>query len=371
MMSFQLQTRFFCLGFRRWKAANLKPLISLHPERVFFLNSISALKKYQPNPKDIFIVWGNQAVAEFESLASEVGARFLRIEDGFVRSVGLGSDLIRPSSIVFDEKGLYFDPSKPSDLEEMLNNAVFSAENLERAKKIRAYIVEHHVTKYNIENYRPLEVANEGRKILLVVGQVEDDASISLGAGLVKTNIDLLEAVRADNPHAYIIYKPHPDVAAGNRKGRLSIGNALLFADHVETEASVISCIDVADELHTMTSLSGFDALLRGKKVVTYGQPFYAGWGLTTDVFKTGLAFKRRTKKRSIDELVAAALIHYPIYWDWDLKGYTTCEAALLHLVKERNALIAKGTLDNLRVGYFRRQLRKASILFHSFSWSI
>jgi capsular polysaccharide export protein len=177
--------------------------------------------------------------------------------------------------------------------------------------------------------------------------------------------------VRAENPHAYIIYKPHPDVAAGNRKGRLSIGNALLFADHVETEASVISCIDVADELHTMTSLSGFDALLRGKKVVTYGQPFYAGWGLTTDVFKTGLAFKRRTKKRSIDELVAAALIHYPIYWDWDLKGYTTCEATLLHLIKDRDALIAKGALEKLRVGYFRRQLRKVSILFHSFSWSM
>lgn len=366
-MSILVQPRFFCLGFRRWKAVNLKPLISLHPERVFFLNSISALKKYQPHSKDIFIVWGNRSLAEFESLASEVGARFLRIEDGFVRSVGLGSDLIRPTSIVFDEKGLYFDPSKPSDLEEMLNHSAFSAEDLDRAKKIREYIVEHHVTKYNIESHRPLEVANEGRKILLVIGQVEDDASILIGAGEVKTNLDLLEAVRAGNPHAFIIYKPHPDVVSGNRKGSISNTNTILFADHIEREHSVLDCIDACDEVHTITSLTGFDALLRDKKVVTYGQPFYAGWGLTDDVYSSGEAFKRRIRKLNIDQLVAGALIYYPVYWDWDLKGYTTCEAALLHLVKERDALIAKGALEKLRVGFVRRQIRKLRILISSY----
>lgn len=43
-------------------------------------------------------------------------------------------------------------------------------------------------------------------------GQVEDDASIKTGTVLIKSNLELLRTVRERNPHAYIIYKPHPDV---------------------------------------------------------------------------------------------------------------------------------------------------------------
>jgi capsular polysaccharide export protein len=54
-------------------------------------------------------------------------------------------------------------------------------------------------------------------------------------------------------------------------------------------------------------------ALLRGKSVTTYGVPFYAGWGLTRDL---GPVPARRTAKRTIDELVDAALLIYPRYVD-------------------------------------------------------
>jgi len=356
-------TRFFCLGFRKWKAANLKPLISLHPGRVFFVNNLSALKKLNPLPQDIFIVWGYQAISEYESYAKDLGTRFLRIEDGFIRSVGLGSDLIRPSSIIFDEKGIYFDPSGPSDLEDMLNHQPFTEDDLKRAQKIRRQIVKYHVTKYNIESHCQLEVARKNKRVIFVPGQVEDDASIILGSGFVRTNLELLKNARKLNPDAYIIYKPHPDVSSGNRKGRISKNDVLKYADKIEEQASVISCINACDEVHTMTSLAGFDALLRKKKVFTYGQPFYAGWGLTVDLYEEGEAFKRRTKKLKLDELVAGALIHYPIYWDWDLRGYTTCEATIHHLVEERNRLEASGELEKLSVGFVRRQFRKARIL--------
>ena len=70
------------------------------------------------------------------------------------------------------------------------------------------------------------------------------------------------------------------------------------------------ACLDHADGLATMTSLAGFEALLRGKPVWTFGRPFYAGWGLTNDA----LEFTRRSRRLSIDQLVAGALIVYPIY---------------------------------------------------------
>ncbi len=359
--------RFFCICFPKWRAFNIKPIVSLHPKQVLFLNTAAQLVKNKINSHDIVVTWGCEVRPDVLDLVKKVKARLLHVEDGFIRSVGLGSDLIRPVSLVFDERGLYFDARTPSDLEEIFNRTKFTPKEIAQAKKIRAFIVEHKVSKYNIEHHKPLELDTQNKLVIFVPGQVEDDASIKFGAGDIHANFALLRRVRESHPHAYIIYKPHPDVASGNRKGLVSKNNALLFADHVELKHSVLDCIEVCDEVHTITSLTGFDALLRAKKVVTYGQPFYAGWGLTQDMYEAGEAFKRRKRKLNINQLVAGALIHYPVYWDWDLKGYTTCEAALLHLVKERDALSANGQLEKLRVGFIRRQLRKLRILISSY----
>jgi capsular polysaccharide export protein len=132
----------------------------------------------------------------------------------------------------------------------------------------------------------------------------------------------------------------------------------------VEPTLSVVSCIEACDELHTLTSLAGFDALLRGKRVVTHGQPFYAGWGLTEDRATGGVAWARRQRRLALDELVAGTLLRYPIYWDCQLRGYTTCMAVLRQLASTRDALVANGGLEQLRSGWLRRQGRKAQALW-------
>ena len=71
-----------------------------------------------------------------------------------------------------------------------------------------------------------------------------------------------------------------------------------------------------------MTSLVGFEALLRGLPVVTYGQPFYAGWGLTRD----HAPLARRTRRLSLDELVAGALLRYPRYVNWSARCFVSAE---------------------------------------------
>jgi capsular polysaccharide export protein len=65
---------------------------------------------------------------------SAAGRDCCDMEDGFVRSVGLGSDFIRPLSLVLDGRGIYFDPTQPSDLEHMLNMVEFTGEELTRAR---------------------------------------------------------------------------------------------------------------------------------------------------------------------------------------------------------------------------------------------
>lgn len=358
-MAARYSGRMICVGFRRWKAANIEPMLSLFSGRVKFVKDAAAAAALAPAGADCLIHWGREAPAGLPELAQRCGVRMLRMEDGFVRSVGLGSDLIRPLSLVLDERGIYFDPGQESDLEHLLNTRAFDDGDRARASAVRAFIVAHGITKYNIEPRARADWPHGGRTVVLVPGQVEDDASIRFGCEGVRTNLDLLRAARSAHPDAFIVYKPHPDVMSGNRKGSVALRAAAEVADHIETQLSVVSCIDACEVVHTMTSLTGFDALLRGKRVVVYGRPFYAGWGLTEDV----LPVPRRQRRLELDELVAGALLHYPFYWDWELKGYTTCEAVLRRLAETRDALEASGGLAKLRVGYVRRQLRKVRVL--------
>ena len=169
-------------------------------------------------------------------------------------------------------------------------------------------LIKHEVTKYNLDGDLP--DLPKGHRVL-VPGQVEDDASIRLGAGKINTNMKLLQAVRAARPNAVVIYKPHPDVEAGLRKGRIK--SAESWADVVAEHANPAALIDSVDEVWTMTSLLGFEALLRRVPVTCVGLPFYAGWGLTRDRLE---APHWRDVRPGILSLAHAALIDYPRYFD-------------------------------------------------------
>lgn len=357
--------RMLAIGLRRWKQAQLEPMLSFERADVVFAPTAEAAAACTPTPGDALVSWSTPR-APLTELARQTGARLVRVEDGFLRSVGLGSDLIAPRSLVLDDQGIYFDPSQPSALERLLASTRFGADELARAAQLRAFVVEHGLTKYNHEPRSTARWPTQGRRVVLVPGQVEDDASIRLGCTTVRTNAGLLQAARLACPDAFIVYKPHPDVSSGNRRGALALAEARPWADHVEERLSVVSCIEACDEVHTLTSLAGFDALLRGKRVVTYGQPFYAGWGLTIDRAEGGVALARRQRRLQLDELVAGCLLRYPVYWDPVLKGFTTAMAVARQLQVERDALVTSGGLEALRTGWARRQWRKARILLQA-----
>ncbi|WP_253939574.1 capsular polysaccharide biosynthesis protein [Halomonas sp. THAF5a] len=232
------------------------------------------------------------------------------MEDGFVRSVGLGVDLARPLSLVVDRRGIYYDAERPSDLEHLLEHGKIDDVLRRRAADLRRRLVRLRMSKYNLSG-GALPALPSDRRLLLVPGQVESDASIARGSPDITTNAALLSAVRAANPSAFIIYKPHPDVVSGARVGRLEDAARSLY-DLDASHADLTGLLDSVDEVHTMSSLTGFEALLRGREVVTYGTPFYAGWGLTRD----HRACPRRQRRLTLDELVAGALILYPLYVD-------------------------------------------------------
>jgi capsular polysaccharide export protein len=327
----------FFFGFSLWKHDFMKPFFTnLKEKNMIFINPFFsknyfklALKKGLDKNSTIYI-WGKKSFPLIEDYASKHNLALYRIEDGFIRSIGLGSDLTQPYSLVIDSKGIYFDPTQESDLENILNTNSFNTKLIKRAKYIRKYLIEKKLSKYNLYKNTQLNI-DTTKTIALVPGQVEDDASIHFGAKGM-TNLKLLKQVRKNSPHAYIIYKPHPDVLVGNRVGHVETADALLYADKIITDVGLDSVLDISNEVHTMTSLVGFEALMREKKVYTYGLPFYAGWGLTIDTQQN----HRRTKKLTLDELVAATLILYPKYIDPFTHKLTDIETLLEGVEKER-----------------------------------
>ena len=293
-------------GCASWKRGTVAPLLwsgSNGPEFDARIQSIE--------PGAEVAIWRSRTAKATLRRLDSGGWRQLEIEDGFIRSSGLGADCIPPLSIVLDRSGIYFDPGRPSDLETILQSGTFDAEMIDRAKLLRQTAVDSGVTKYATGAVTRVQRAGERRHIL-VTGQVEDDRAVLSGLGPA-TNLELLRRVRTDAADAYIIYKPHPDVEAGHRKGRIDDRACLDLADEIVRDTPITSLIAAVDEVHVNTSLAGFEALLRHKKVVTYGIPFYAGWGLTVD---KGPVPDRRSARRSLDELVAAALLVYPRYVD-------------------------------------------------------
>ena len=232
------------------------------------------------------------------------------VEDGFLRSRGLGADLVAPLSLVLDDLGIYYDATRPSRLEALITGSpTLPPAARDRAAALITRIRAAGLSKYNLQG-KPLPELPKGRRIL-VPGQVEDDASIRLGAGEVRSNAALLQAVRTANPAAVIIYKPHPDVRANLRPGH--IANAGDWADLVLDDADPIAAIQACDCVWTMTSLLGFEALLHDRPVTCLGMPFYAGWGLTDDRARP---LARRNKTLDLTALVHATLIAYPRYRD-------------------------------------------------------
>lgn len=280
---------------------------------------------------DRFLVWSRK-----QEPPPAFAARTSRVEDGFIRSRGLGASFNFPYSWVIDPTGIYFDASAPSRLEELLEKG-FVPGDAKAARELIDLLREKRLTKYNLAtNSIALDPKIvRGRRVLLVPGQVEADASIAYGSPEIQSNLALLRRVRELEPDACIIFKAHPDLVAGARHGKVLPPGYAEACDLAVTDGNVLDWLDLCDEVHTMTSTVGFEALIRGVPVVTYGMPFYAGWGLTRDL----LACPRRTRRITLEDLVCGALLHYPRYFNPETGEFTTALRAAQALTSPVSAV--------------------------------
>lgn len=287
-------------GMRMWKRGALQDFFGREKPVEFISSTEKAEARAKATGRSL-LVWAAKA--------EDMTGPLRRVEDGLIRSRGLGADLVPPLSLVSDSRGISFDPRHPSDLEILLSQPLREGQRA-RARALICDLRAGGVTKYNLPG--PLPEVPEGHRIL-VPGQVEDDASIRLGAGEIRSNLALLRKVRAENPDAVILWKAHPDVVAGLRPGAVSADDLAGLADAVLDGSDAHAALSLADEVWTITSGTGFEALLRDLPVTCLGAPFYAGWGLSRDL---GPDMPRRQARPSVEDLAWAALIGYPRYFD-------------------------------------------------------
>ena len=282
-------------GMRAWKRGPLQGFFGTQRPVIF------ASARTPPSDRR-HMVWASKAAEDDTAV---------RVEDGFLRSRGLGADLVPPLSLVLDDLGIHYDPSRPSRLEHLIaRRAELRPDQIQRAARLIRTMTAGGLSKYNLGGALP--DLPPGHRIL-VPGQVENDASLQKGSPQIRRNADLLARVRAENPGAVILWRPHPDVVAGLRAGMVE--QPELWANATVAQADMAALLGAVQEVWTLTSLTGFEALLRGVPVTTLGLPFYAGWGLTRDLSPPPA--RRLTGPRpTLESLVHAALIDYPRYRD-------------------------------------------------------
>lgn len=322
-----------CVGFSAWKRPHVATYLKAVGEVPRFGGEASAIERARPGTS--VAVWGLKAGEDAEAAVRARGGGFLRVEDGFVRSVGLGSDFTFPLSLCFDGRAIYYDARRTSDLEAALATGPVGPGERARAADLRRRLVTLNVTKYNLAGPSPdgLERMADGRRTVFVPGQVPDDHSIRIGRVLPVGNLDLVRRVRAENPDAFVIFKEHPELVTGNRPGLTDPSAFEGVADLVLYDGDTAHWMTACDAVHVMTSLAGFEALLRGKPVTCWGAPFYSGWGLTDDRVDTG----RRGVRLELDDLVWHVLFAYALYRLPDSHLPATPEEVLDEIERLRN----------------------------------
>lgn len=369
----------FVQGFLGFDAVNLiiKPRTRW---RLFLTDGMNAKRVQRDDQKALsplpdttsYVTWGLKSKKSLADKLQKIGKQAPRIwcmEDGFIRSNGLGASLIAPLSVVMDDVGIYYDANHPSRLEQILTNIHLTDEQALRAKNLQHLMLTKRVSKYNVQTKNHefvqklshLKIIKPNKTVRLVVGQVEDDASVKSCASAIKKNSDLLARVRTDFPDDIIVYKPHPDVEAGLRVGRANNHN---LADLVASDVAMPDCLDGCDVVHTISSLTGFEALLRGLEVVCYGVPFYAGFGLTTDVVEPDNTVKINALNRrcradglTLPALIYGVIVEYPLYHLPHGHGLAQPEAVIEYLYNHQHIQISPTFTQRAKTAFMR--LRK------------
>ena len=265
-----------------------------------------------PRDGDHVAVWGNSPTAHRGlAVASKRGVPLVRIEDALLRSIHPGRTGGEPPlGLLIDHKGLHFDPAQPSDLEDLLAGHPLDDTNLlNRARGAIARMQEAHLTKYT--GFEP-EAGVPAPGYVLVIDQTRGDASVTASNADRARFLEMRVFAQEEHPGCPVVIKCHPQTTQGQRAGYFGPEDTNDRVRLLEDAVSPWKLFEGAVGVYTVSSQLGFEAIFAGHRPRVFGQPFYAGWGLTTDEFPV----PRRQRVLTRAQLFAAAMILYPKWYD-------------------------------------------------------
>ncbi|WP_164848448.1 hypothetical protein [Sinorhizobium meliloti] len=291
-----------------------------------------------------FVQWGiletDNSKARLREFAAELKRPLAYIEDGFIRSLGIGLSKEPGRSIIMDDLGFYYDASKPSRLETILNSdQKFGWLKTRRARRAISLIVKNKVSKYNdAPDVLPENIAGaKTKRRILIIDQRLGDASIS-GALAGQREFEAMLKRAFDQEDADIVVKIHPDAMTPGKLSAVSSNLGPYLRNPrlklIEEKVNPYTLFEAVDEVYTVSSGMGFEAVMAGKPVTCFGVPYYAGWGLTTDM----VPFPRRSKKRTVEEVFHVAWIMLSRYADPKTERLCSIEHAVKAMAAERKA---------------------------------
>ena len=300
------------------------------------------------NTADSNYIWGlkpHRETSEKILNAINNNQELLFGEDAFLRCI-VGTSHLLPEDkkhyqyacgYIIDDLTAYFDATRPSRMEKIINSDFeVSTEQIERSRKIIKKIIDNKISKYNNQPIYEPKIGRKNVPKVLVIDQSYKDYSIIKGLADNATFEKMLNAAINENPEADIIIKTHPDTIGDSSIKPKCYYQNIKSHDNIFrlTEAiNPISILQYVDKVYVCTSQFGFEALMCGKEVHTYGMPFYAGWGLTKDAQKC----ERRTRKRTLEELFYIAYIYMPVYINPLTNKNCEIEEAIDYLIEERS----------------------------------
>lgn len=294
---------------------NIPNLASFLPD-----DEIIAAKPLSNPSVDKVIGWGlRPSTKKARAYAEKKQLPYIALEDGFLRSLGLGVSGYPPFSMVYDDLGIYYDTIRPSRLERLILDSDFTQETIQQAQTALELICDYQLSKYNhAPNSTREHLPN--KEIILVIDQTFGDMAVKYGQADTGSFQAMLQSAVAENPDAEIWVKTHPDVISGKKKGYLTALSAM--TDNIDNihllaaDLNPISLLKQVDTVYCVTSQMGFEALLLEKKVITFGVPWFSGWGLTDDRHPqiAQLCSQKRRCDRTSLQLFAVAYLQYSRY---------------------------------------------------------
>ena len=283
----------------------------------------------------VFLGWGYKK----SGLEAMEMPKWLLLEDGFIRSVGLGVHGYYAFSIVEDDAGMHYDASKETRIEKILKTYDFKNDEklLQSAHDAIELIKKYKISKYNLSPLTlPESVKKSKKKKVLIIAQTAGDNSLIYGRAYEFEPKDIILSALEENEGADVFVKVHPDVLTGKRKSSIDVELAKKYCKVITKNSNPIMLLEEFDKIYTQTSQMGFEAAFLGKEVITLGMPFYAGWGITQDK----LTNNRRKRKLTPLEIFAGAYILYSSYYNPYEKRECDIIEAIETIYKKRKEIL-------------------------------